>query len=194
MNRLSLDEISKLAVEARAGRPATVPDWVWAMPWAHEPYSTFLHLLAWRMQPELIVELGTDNGTSAAFLATATRGKVVSIDCDRSCSDRLRLLAQQRNLPNLVALHGDSVSDSTIAQLADLRSTIGLLYVDSDHTFEQVSKERAVYGHMMASGGVIAYDDVRFNEGMGRFWDDLDDAKVELPELHWTSFGATVIP
>lgn len=58
---------------------------------------------------------------------------------------------------------------------------IDILFIDTEHTFAQVSAEWAVYRHLCNAGALIVLDDIRMND-MPRFWDALPYPKLELTE------------
>lgn len=76
-----------------------------------------------------------------------------------------------------------------MAQQIAKHGQIDLLFVDTDHTAEQVKAEMALYGPLVRPGGIILLDDIRMHLCVSAWWAELDEDKLELPELHWTSFG-----
>lgn len=47
----------------------------------------------------------------------------------------------------------------------------------------------AQFGPLVIEGGLILLDDIRMHPCMSAWWDELDQVKLELPAMHWTSFG-----
>lgn len=149
------------------------------------PYHDLLYWTSIRLKPQLTVELGTCTGGSTSYLAAATTGKVVSIDIETRQS-AIEGLAQ---FDNVELIKGDT-RDPVLASEIAKRGPIDLLFIDTDHTAEQVSAEMALYGPLVRSGGIILFDDIRMHPCISAWWDELEEEKLEMPDLHWTSFGA----
>ena len=194
MNKLSLDQIKFLADSVLRERPSTVPGWAWELPCVQSPrtYYAFLHALVRAVQPEFIVELGTDQGTSAAFLATATDVQVVSVDCDARATNRVREIAKTHGLTNLVGYCDDTISPEAIATIQSYGKQIGMLFVDTEHSFAHISKETRAYFPLMVEGGIVAYDDIHINDEMSLFWARLDKPKIEILQPYWAGFGVSI--
>jgi predicted O-methyltransferase YrrM len=152
-------------------------------------YFRFLYRLVQRARPKLIVELGTWKGWSTAHLAAP----------DPECAVITVDIAPQREFeailpkyPNIVFIKGRTDDFEVLNQVDDGKADI--CYVDTIHEREYVSKEVALWGRKVRRGGIILFDDVLMNDDMKRFWDWLPLEKVLLPGLHWTGFGAALIP
>ncbi len=148
------------------------------------PYYDLLYSVAKELQPKLVIELGTGTGGSTAHLAAGTSGKVLSIDVEIRPDARERLLA----FNNIEQMRGDT-RDPKLAMKVAKRGPIDLLFIDTDHTTEQVKVEMSPFGPLVRMSGLILLDDIRMHPCMSAWWDDLDEDKLELPEMHWTSFG-----
>ncbi len=148
------------------------------------PYYNLLYSVAKELQPKFVVELGTCTGGSTSHLAAGTSGKVLSIDIEIRPDARERLLA----FDNVELMQGDT-SDPALADEVANRGPIDLLFIDTDHTAEQVTAELSLFGPLVRPGGLIFFDDIRINPGMSAWWDSLNEDKLELPEMHWTGFG-----
>ncbi|MBI1332734.1 MAG: hypothetical protein GC165_07620 [Armatimonadetes bacterium] len=148
------------------------------------PYYDLLYWVTKEFQPKLTVELGTCTGGSTSHLAAGTKGKVVSIDIDQQDETRRKLEV----FDNIELVEGDT-RDSSLASEIAKSAPIDLLFIDTDHTGEQVMAEMALYAPLVRKGGLILFDDIRMHPCMSKWWDELDEDKLEMPELHWTSFG-----
>ncbi len=148
------------------------------------PYYNLLYSVAKERQPNLVVELGTCTGGSTSHFAAGTGGKVLSIDIEIRPDATNRLLA----FDNIELRQGDTRDPALAAEVAK-RGPIDLLFIDTDHTAEQVTVELALFGPLVRPGGLIFFDDIRINPGMSAWWDSLEENKLELPQMHWTGFG-----
>ena len=147
-------------------------------------YYDFLYLVTKDLQPSLVVELGTCTGGRTSHFCAATSGKVISIDIETRPDARERL----RVFNNLVLLTGDT-RDPELAKQIGQYGPIDLLFIDTDHTAEQVKVEIELYCPLVRQGSLILLDDIRMHPCMSQWWDELDEDKLELNNLHWTSFG-----
>lgn len=147
-------------------------------------YYDLLYSVARELQHIFVVELGTCTGGSTSHLAAGSSGKVLSIDIEVRPDARERLLA----FDNVELMQGDTRDATLVAEVAK-RGPIDLLFIDTDHTAGQVTAELALFGPLVRPGGLIFFDDIRINPGMSAWWDDLQEDKLELPEMHWTGFG-----
>lgn len=169
-------------------------DMMCLLPWGNTPYYNFLLLLAKELQPKMTVELGTGEGTSACFLARgASPHRVITVESDAELvADRIMLFKSSYDLDNLTPVIGDSCGPEVLEQIAE--QPIDLLYVDSDHCYDQAKKEYDLYRPRMSPGAVIVWDDIHINDGMKRFWGELTEPKEELSYLHSAGFGAAIVP
>lgn len=147
------------------------------------PYYDLLYHVSLNEKPNLTVELGCCTGGSTSYLAAGSSGKVISIDIAIQEGARSRLAV----FPNVELIEADTREPGT-AELIASRGPIDILFIDTDHTAEQVTIEMSLFAPLVKEGGIILLDDVRMNS-MPQWWDELDEDKLEMPHLHWTSFG-----
>jgi len=79
--------------------------------------------------------------------------------------------------------------DSTAVAPRKVKGKPELVFFDTDHTYKRTVNEVRAFRSIMKPGGIMLFDDVRVGPEMEQFWSWLEDPKLELPELHWTSFG-----
>jgi predicted O-methyltransferase YrrM len=157
------------------------------------PYYGFLYHLAKAMGPCKILEIGTDKGDSACYLAASRAdNKVITIDQADSPVIHERIAP----FPNIDFWHRN-VNDMSLPQ--DLVNAFGepfdLFFEDGEHSGGQVSGEWANYVPLVKSGGLIIMDDISLPDcGIREFWDAITWPKIELPHLHATGFGVVIKP
>ena len=152
------------------------------------PYYDFLYHLSMDVKPDLTVELGCCTGGSTSYLAAGTKGKVVSIDIFLQEGAKSKLSV----FPN-IQLIGADTRDPQTAELISKMGEIDILFIDTDHTADQVAQEMNLFRPLMKKGGIILLDDIRVQSGLSRWWDELEEDKLEMPHLHWTSFGIVFV-
>ncbi|KKM19985.1 hypothetical protein LCGC14_1650050, partial [marine sediment metagenome] len=97
---------------------ATDPSWV--------SYYTFLQLLAEKMNPKLIVELGTNAGSSAVYMKHGCPpARVITVDITDRCSDLLKKHSIE------------FIQEDSIKAADKIPDNIDLLFIDTEHTNEQ---------------------------------------------------------
>ena len=103
----------------------------------------------WEIQPELLIECGTNRGGSAFFYAQLFdligKGKIVTID-----------IAKMHDLthPRIEFIIGDSSSEAVldkVRQAASLANGPVMVILDSDHSAAHVSKELELYSPFVSS-------------------------------------------
>lgn len=154
------------------------------------PYYGFLYHLAKKMGPASILEIGTDKGDSAAWMAASRAdNKVVTIDQATSPIIFERIAP----FPNAKFWHRN-VNDMSLPGDLYKHGPFDLFFEDGEHSGGQVSGEWANYVPLVRSGGLIVMDDISLPTGIREFWDSIGWPKIELPHLHNTGFGIVIKP
>ena len=192
-----MDTIRRVAAQAvrLANTPADPrPSWLRRMPGAADPraaYYLFLHLLtAERYGISRCLEIGTDGGTAAMHKARPG-GHVVTLDINPGCAPNVNGIAAYQELRVQGVTVDASRSDPRIIA-GQFDGPIVLLFIDGDHTYPSASGDYQRFGPLVRHGGYIVMDDTRLNDGMARAWQEVDEPKVELSELHYMGFGVAV--
>ena len=111
----------------------------------------------WEIQPELLIECGTNRGGSAYFYAQLfdlmKKGKVISIDITKM---------HDLTHPRIEFIVGSSVDKSVVGQVKSAVSSIRgpvMVILDSDHAVDHVSKELEMYSTLVTRGSFILVQD-----------------------------------
>jgi len=119
-------------------------------------------------RPEYIVETGTAFGGSALFLANVCdllgAGQVITIDIDDWDVEVAGYSGRPAH-PRISYVRGSSVDPSIVS---DVRSRIPdgasvMVILDSDHSYDHVAAELAVYAPMVTSGQFLVVEDTMLN-------------------------------
>jgi predicted O-methyltransferase YrrM len=160
----------------------------------HRCYLASLTSILGKENPALkILELGTATGVSAAFMmeALGPEGSLTTIeirDLDRAPDSPWRFdhLAPWKDDPRLRRILGDVLDPEIHGPIP----AADLLFVDTDHSFEQAVREWQIYRLKVVPYGIAAFDDIHFNDGMERFWDSIDLPKFDTGRvIHEAGFG-----
>ena len=182
MNRGQLLEIVELT-KIVDDRPKVLRDLI-RRPSSFHYYKFFVHL-AQAMKPELIVELGTNQGVGAVHFRHGTKtAKIITVDIKRTQKIEDRLFAHD--------IEGVIYDATKYAEQVE-DGTVDICFVDANHMYEDVKSDTAAWIPKMREGGVMLFDDIWLKEyppgvetGMRKFWDELegDFEKLEVKYLH----------
>jgi len=189
-------------------------DWQKNQNGAEWPYYRFFNYLTKWLEPGLVLELGTYQGTAAAhFAAAMTGGVIITIDHHTDPGDdenQLKVLQAQdyyQNIlyyrgwttPNLAALQkgkhylGD-VGDAyqrVVDFIEHYNQKIDILFIDSWHCYEYAKEDFETYKPFLASPALVICDDIQAGggpespiQGMMQFWEEMPDPKFLNSNLH----------
>ena len=139
----------------------------------YEPYYLFMYL-AGLMVDGCLVELGCADGRG--LLALALTGKeVYGFDLNREPELDLE------QYPNI--LFNLQSSLPVPDQLSDKK--IGLLHLDTEHSYAQVENEFGQYEPYLNKPAVVIFDDLHAQEDqVKQFFDELPYSKIQADDLH----------
>lgn len=127
-------------------------------------------------KPQLVVELGTNVGISAAYQAAALNdnangGRLVTLEASPY---RLRLaksLHAKLGLENITYVQG-LFSDTLQAALAE-HGQVDLAYIDGHHQYQPTLDYFDALWRSSRQTAIFVFDDIRWSEGMLRAWTQL---------------------
>jgi cephalosporin hydroxylase len=142
--------------------------------------------VVWAVKPDLVIETGVAHGGSLVFYASLLKaighGRVIGIDIEIRPANRQAIEAH--GLSNLISLvEGSSVDPAIVAQVGG-QTRPGdrvLVVLDSNHSYEHVSRELAAYSPLVSIGSYIVATDGIISE-----FPDLPNGKAE-----WADDNAT---
>jgi hypothetical protein len=138
-----------------------------------------------KYKPKLILELGTRHGLSAiAFLNNIRKnGKIISVDWlkQKNFVDKTIL----KKFPNLLFINGNCLNLSIFKEIP---INIDLLYLDTEHTFDQVNKEFEIYKYLLSDKALVIVDDLNLNDKY-KFFTNFKGIKGNFKRLHVNGFG-----
>lgn len=131
--------------------------------------ASVLYSLADEYQPKSIIELGTNVGISAAYLASAG-GHVTTLDVSG-----YRLLLAERlhrstglNIDRVRGYFADTLDD-TLAGIAP----VGMAFIDGHHQYQPTLDYFEAIAAKASPGCVFLFDDIRWSSGMRQAWTKL---------------------
>lgn len=141
-------------------------------------YYSYLYGLVKILSPKISVELGRFHGVSALsmFLALSEDARLYSFELYKETMRRDCL--KDIDDPRLFKLWASSTDRELIRQLLP-DGGVDVLFIDTHHTYAQVTEEWSIWRPMMNPGGVIGLHDTHLNEEMLRFWDEIQETKID---------------
>lgn len=114
-----------------------------------------IHNLFARVRPQVIIELGSSQGGSAAFFASFAKAvgveQIISLDITKT---------DKPELPIVTWLTGDDTSDAIANQVRELVAGRKVsVIIDANHHGEHVAKELPIYGEMVSPGQALIMED-----------------------------------
>jgi cephalosporin hydroxylase len=111
--------------------------------------------IIWKVKPDLIIETGIALGGSLIFFASMLEllggdGRVVGVDIDIRAHNRVEI-ENHPMFKRITMIQGSSVDEQVAQQVRDFsegRQRV-LVVLDSNHTHEHVTKELALYSHLV---------------------------------------------
>jgi cephalosporin hydroxylase len=159
----------------------------------HADYYKYLPLVVEKFKPQQVVELGSAAGTSALMMLSYLPDNATLYACSiPEPEGEFRFIKE--DYPNLKLIRGDDLDLSVWGDI-DLSKT-DIWFWDTDHNYEQITAEYKLYKPFLKKGCLVFIDDINLNEGMKRFWSELKEEKLALPEWHTylsTGFGVFTV-
>ena len=159
------------------------------------------------LNPRVVLEIGTAGGATL-FMLTRVADKaatIISLDLPDGPfgggypEDRVPLyeaFAQPGQTMHL--MREDSHQPATLDKLKDLLKgrPIDFALIDGDHTYEGVRQDYEMYAGLVRPGGLIAFHDIVYADGVARFWEELkqtDPSAEDFIAGQGSKFGLGVV-
>lgn len=194
--RVDLDLVRALIIEAARELPTgdgyadALYDSIVDIVGHTRPYYKLFYLIAHKMNPALVVELGSWRAIAAAHFA-AGGAEVITVDCHDIHDDPTAKLMSQEvadHYPNITFLNGWSWDRWVVDRIASYGRPIDVLFVDATHRYDAVKKELALYTPILADEALVIYDDViwqrKFTKDMRDMWGEITHEKFLDYSMH----------
>ena len=143
-----------------------------------------LYELIHEFKPQLVVELGTNVGISAAYQAAALNdnangGRLVTLEASPYRLRLARSLHATLGLENVSYVQG-LFSETLEAALAE-HGQVDLAYIDGHHQYQPTLDYFDALWRSSRDAAIFVFDDIRWSEGMLRAWTRLRaDPRLDL--------------
>lgn len=149
-------------------------------------YHRWLALLVRNLKLKNILELGNREGASTILLYSEllSDGTLITVD---NVHDQRFIPDVMWKDPKVRFVFGDCLDLNSYQ--GNLPKNIDLLFLDTIHTYEQVSDEFSIYENFLSDDALIVIDDIHLND-KGIFFDNSPYEKFDLTSIcHVSGFG-----
>ena len=138
---------------------------------AGENHYKLLAYIATQINDELIIELGTHEGTSSTALAINKSNKIVTFDVKNMYTIAEQPLNVERKIGNIFNLG-----------MQDMLLQSAFIFLDTAHRGDF---EWEVYSFLKENNykGILVLDDIHWNKPMKEFWNNIDTLKYDITNL-----------
>jgi cephalosporin hydroxylase len=161
--------------------------------------SEFIELLKIykELDPKVVMEIGTARGgTLFCFIKLASSDTIfISIDLPffgikryiykgESYLNSLFNLFVKEN-QKLYLIRSSSLDKNTINKVKEIlgNKAIDFLFIDGDHSYEAVKSDFENYSKFVRKGGIVAFHDIIYSEGVNRIWNEIKSKGTFYREL-----------
>lgn len=143
------------------------------------PYYRLFFEIAREFKPRRVVELGSWRAIAAAHFAYGNPdAEVITIDIHKDDKFSQQLTIEAANtIPNLTYINKWTWDASE-----EVGKNIDILFIDAWHRYDYATREKELYFPLLSDEALVICDDITDNggmfEGMIRFWEEMDGAKI----------------
>lgn len=148
---------------------------------AGEEHYTLLAYISTQFNNSVLIDVGTNRGSSALALGYNKTNKVHSFD--------LYELKELSSWPDNIQFYLD---DITCGKYDDLIMSSPFIMLDTDHdgTFEQHFHEHL---RKLKYEGYLLLDDINVNDPMRQYWNSITEEKFDITNMgHWSGTGLVI--
>lgn len=118
------------------------------------------------------IELGTSVGLNTLYMANANKtGKIISIEGSKSLTDFATDLAKKNTIQNIEFINSNF--NIALPELLNNLSSIDLLYVDGNHTYEATVNYFKLALEKKHNNSVFIFDDIYWSPQMTKAWNEI---------------------
>jgi predicted O-methyltransferase YrrM len=138
--------------------------------------ASLLYLLTEALGPERVLELGTNLGISAAYVASAlaasgSRGRMMTLEASPYRLRQARSLHRELGLENVE--HREGLFEDTLSAALTGLQAVDLAFLDGNHRYEPTLRYFERVAEKAGDGAVVVLDDIRLSDGMRHAWQDI---------------------
>jgi predicted O-methyltransferase YrrM len=153
--------------------------------------AALLAAIAREFAPQHAIELGTNVGVSAAYIAKAIPGTLTTIEASEGRQSVAKRLHADLGIDNTVFVRG--LFDDVLPATLDRIGRVDMAFVDGNHQHQPTLDYFDRIAECASPNAVFVFDDIRWSEGMRAAWKALQaDSRFGLL-VDFYSFGVCVL-
>lgn len=133
-------------------------------------------------KPHKVLELGTNIGFGAAYLASAnTFTEVKSLEGCPNLSGAARLILSSVGIKNVEIITGKF--EDTLLDTCQEWGSIDMAFIDGDHSYLSTIDNYKIIKGFLHSKSVVIFDDIYWSDGMTKAWEEVkkdDDVVMSI--------------
>ncbi len=143
-----------------------------------------LYRIIRELRPKQVIELGTNVGISAAYIAAALKengdgGRIITLDSSQYRQALARSLHASLGLDNVTYVQG--LFSDTLKQTLAENPPCDLAFIDGHHQYEPTLEYYNQVLEHCSDHAVLVFDDIRWSDGMKKAWRHIQaDQRFEL--------------
>jgi len=143
-------------------------------------YSTLLNRIVAYYRPSVVLEMGTSFGITTCYLAQPIPlGKVVTMEGAPAIAKEALHTFSNVGFSNIQLIEGDF--DNSLPLYFNTISTIGLAYVDGNHSYEPTMRYFNLLLAKSNQDSIFIFDDIHWSKEMEMAWKEIkEDQRVSL--------------
>jgi len=158
-------------------------------------WALFLFKLLREFKPHTCVELGTNLGVSAAYLAAALKlnngGRLITLEGAEILADMARASFDRLQLDNISVVTGRF--QDTLPKVLQQNAPVDFVFVDGHHLEEATVAYFRQIVPFLSSKALLVFDDISWSAEMRRAWETIRrDDRVKLA-LKLSSVGICIL-
>jgi len=131
------------------------------------------------MEPETVLEIGSARGGTCYVWSHAydSVSTVVSVDLpvgQNPAPTTSPEFIQEFGDGTVTCIRGDAHEEQTLRNVEQAVETVDFLFIDADKSYEGVKRHFEMYSSLLEEGGIIAFHDIEYDEGVTEFWNELE--------------------
>ncbi len=135
-------------------------------------YARLIYRLATYFNPSVCVELGTSLGISTLYLASAIKGKVITLEGNDAVLQLARQEFDKSSYGSRIETAQGMFDETLPGVLAGISNT-DFVFFDGNHQYEPTLKYFNMCLDKVHSKSVFVFDDINWSEGMQRAWNEI---------------------
>lgn len=154
--------------------------------------AEFLGAVTESFAPKIGIELGTNVGISAAYIATAMPGgKLVTLEASPYRIAQARRVHDNLGLRNVEYVQG--LFADTLPETLQRLGHVDFAFIDGHHQYQPTLDYFDAIHPFMLPGSVVVFDDIRWSKGMRRAWKEIrSDGRIGVA-VDFYHYGVCVL-